>query len=52
MLGSIVGDIVGSIYEFNNIKTKDFVFFAEQMEFTDDTFSLSPLPTGFCMEAA
>lgn len=37
MLGSIVGDIVGSIYEFNNIKTKDFVFFAEQMEFTDDS---------------
>ena len=24
MLGSIVGDIVGSVYEWNNIKTKDF----------------------------
>ena len=24
MLGAIIGDIVGSIYEFDNIKTKDF----------------------------
>ena len=23
MLGAIVGDIVGSVYEWNNIKTKD-----------------------------
>lgn len=23
MLGGIIGDIVGSIYEFHNIKTKD-----------------------------
>ena len=27
MLGSIIGDIVGSIYEFGNIKTKEFDFF-------------------------
>ena len=25
MLGAIIGDIVGSIYEFNNIKTKDLL---------------------------
>ena len=37
MLGSIIGDIVGSIYEFNNIKTKDFPFFSEKMEVTDDS---------------
>lgn len=37
MIGSIIGDIVGSIYEFNNIKTKDFDFFNSQMEFTDDS---------------
>ena len=24
MKGAIIGDIVGSIYEFHNIKTKDF----------------------------
>ena len=27
MLGSIIGDIVGSIYEFHNIKTKEFPLF-------------------------
>lgn len=37
MLGSIIGDIVGSIYEFNNIKTKSFPFFSNEMEFTDDS---------------
>lgn len=37
MLGSVIGDIVGSIYEFNNIKTKDFPFFENKMEATDDS---------------
>ncbi len=37
MLGAIIGDIVGSKYEFHNIKSKDFVFFQQDMFFTDDT---------------
>jgi len=37
MIGAIIGDIVGSTYEFNNIKTKDFPFFDERKEFTDDS---------------
>ncbi len=37
MLGAIIGDIVGSIYEWNNIKTKDFPFFSDKCFFTDDT---------------
>ncbi|GHU71972.1 hypothetical protein FACS1894184_19400 [Clostridia bacterium] len=39
MLGAIVGDIVGSIYEFRGaaIKTKDFPLFSEKCRFTDDT---------------
>ena len=37
MIGSITGDIVGSIYEFDNIKTKDFELFDRNCEFTDDT---------------
>jgi len=37
MLGAIYGDIVGSVYEFNNIKTKDFELFSARSEFTDDT---------------
>ena len=37
MIGSIIGDIVGSIYEFENIKTKDFEFLSEKNEYTDDS---------------
>ena len=37
MYGAIIGDIVGSVYEFNNIKTKDFPLFCEQSAFTDDS---------------
>ena len=37
MLGAIVGDIVGSRYEYNNIKRKDFQFFNESCFVTDDT---------------
>ena len=37
MLGAIIGDIVGSVYEWNNIKTKDFPFFSERCFFTDDS---------------
>ena len=37
MLGAIYGDIVGSVYEFHNIKTKEFEMFSPKCEFTDDT---------------
>jgi len=37
MIGAIIGDIVGSIYEWNNIKTKDFPLFSPGCFFTDDT---------------
>ena len=37
MLGAIVGDIIGSVYEWNNIKTKDFPLFSPKCTFTDDT---------------
>lgn len=37
MIGAIIGDIVGSIYEFNNIKTKEFSFVSRGCRFTDDT---------------
>lgn len=35
--GAIVGDIVGSVYEFDNIKTKDFPLFSEHGFITDDS---------------
>jgi ADP-ribosylglycohydrolase len=37
MLGAIIGDIVGSVYEWHNIKTKDFPLFRSDCFFTDDT---------------
>ena len=37
MYGAMIGDIVGSIYEFNNINTKDFPLFSYKCDFTDDT---------------
>mgnify|MGYP002626882524 CR=1 FL=1 len=37
MLGAIIGDIVGSVYEWHNIKTKDFPLFRDDCRFTDDT---------------
>lgn len=37
MLGAIIGDIVGSIYEFDNIKTKEFPLFSDKCFFTDDS---------------
>jgi type I restriction enzyme M protein len=37
MLGAFAGDIIGSIYEFNNIKTKDFPLFSNSCFATDDS---------------
>jgi ADP-ribosyl-[dinitrogen reductase] hydrolase len=37
MLGAIIGDIVGSRFEFNNIRRKDFDFFTDQCVVTDDS---------------
>ena len=37
MLGAVIGDIVGSRFEWNNIKTKDFEFFTQNCSFTDDS---------------
>lgn len=37
MLGAIIGDIVGSRFEFNNIRRKDFDLFTDQCVLTDDS---------------
>ncbi len=37
MIGAIIGDIVGSIYEFNNHRSKEFELFDDRCFFTDDT---------------
>ena len=37
MLGAIIGDIIGSRYEFHNHLSKDFDLFAPSCTYTDDT---------------
>ena len=36
MIGTIIGDIVGSRFEFNNHRSKDFVLFTDDCQVTDD----------------
>jgi len=37
MIGAIAGDIIGSVYEWDRIKTKEFDLFRPDCSFTDDT---------------
>ncbi|HNI07689.1 MAG TPA: ADP-ribosylglycohydrolase family protein [Thiobacillaceae bacterium] len=37
MLGAIIGDIIGSVWEFHRIKTKRFPLFGEKNGITDDS---------------
>ena len=48
MLGAILGDIVGSPYEFdhNNYKHKDFPLLSEKSHFTDDTVMIVAVARG------
>ena len=37
ILGAITGDVIGSSYEWNNVKTTDFDIFGRNFDFTDDS---------------
>ena len=37
MIGAIAGDVIGSVYEWDRIKTKDFPLFSRDCFFTDDS---------------
>jgi len=37
IIGSIAGDIIGSVYEWHNVKTVDFDLFCDKSRFTDDS---------------
>ena len=37
MIGCIIGDVVGSVYEFNGTKSQDFEFFHPDGDYTDDS---------------
>ena len=48
MLGAIIGDTVGSVYEFNNIRRKDFPLISKYSEPTDD--SIMTLAVAECLQ--
>lgn len=37
IIGGIIGDIIGSVYEWHNVKTIDFPLFCKRTTFTDDS---------------
>lgn len=37
MLGAVIGDVVGSVYEFHNTRDYNFPMFSPSSNFTDDT---------------
>ena len=37
MLGAIIGDVIGSVYEWHNMKSLEFELFSRESRFTDDT---------------
>lgn len=37
IIGAVVGDVIGSVFERNNIKTTEFNLFNPKCDFTDDT---------------
>ena len=51
ILGALAGDMIGSPYEFGNIKTTEFPLFIEDSHFTDDSVMTLAIADGL-MEAA
>ena len=55
MIGAIIGDIAGSVYEFSSIKTKDFPLFGDwkgrRCRFTDDS-AMTLAVAGALLEAS
>jgi ADP-ribosylglycohydrolase len=47
MVGAIIGDVIGSPYEYTSPKVKDFHFFEEGSTFTDDT--VMTIATAYCI---
>lgn len=45
MIGAIAGDIIGSVYEWDNIKTKKFVLFLKGVFSPTTQYSPWPWPT-------
>jgi ADP-ribosylglycohydrolase len=52
VLGTLIGDIIGSIYEFNNHRSKEFPFFGNDVEFTDDSVCTIALASAILSQSA
>ncbi len=37
MIGAVIGDVIGSVFEWHNVKTTEFQLFSGESGFTDDT---------------
>lgn len=37
IIGAVIGDVIGSVFEWNNVKTTNFDLFNPKCDFTDDT---------------
>lgn len=48
MYGAVIGDVVGSVFEWHNIFTKEFPLFSERGKFTDSTI-LTMAAADWCM---
>jgi type I restriction enzyme M protein len=49
MLGALIGDIAGSRHEFANNKEKDFVFFTNTCQYTDDSLMTLAIAQAFVL---
>lgn len=49
MLGALIGDIVGSVYEWHNHKSKDFPLFQPDCRMTDDSVMTAALASAVLM---
>ncbi|MDY3014110.1 MAG: ADP-ribosylglycohydrolase family protein [Evtepia sp.] len=50
MLGALIGDIVGSVYEWKNRKDKGFPFFQPNCRMTDDSVMTAAVASALLME--
>ena len=48
MLGAIIGDIVGSRFEWHNYRAKDFEFFSNKCYVTDDSIMSLAVGEALC----
>ena len=48
MIGAIIGDLVGSVFEFKNFKQYDFPLVSKESRITDDSCMTMAVAKGIC----